>query len=541
MSPGLKTTFELLRRTPNEASVRALIPALDSPHRGIRDGALRTLLRRRSLPGHREILRRLHVADREFTEVVKQQRGRMTEALRDGLLGSDAQLCENACRAILWLREYDLIAALINVLEDESSPHRGQAAELLLKLVDLLSEEISGSQGPAGRRDPELLARNVVNSLELSVARFAKHGRKEVVVAFLRLVSRDNPTLREILGDPHHVVYLVVVDVLAHYDHPAVTGLLFSFLDDPNAPSGALSVIAKRGELPFVQQVLQRIGFAPSILVAQNLKRIKSIPWLDGDSPLLGQLAGSEQHAAVRLAMLSGIPRQQAYSTIEHLLLHGKPAGRRAAAEALADFNGAEANALALKGLEDDDPEVQANILAQLRHRGIPSALPRLVEMIDSPHRMVREAAQESLAEFSFKRYLGAFDMLEEEVRHSTGLLVKKIDPQTIAQLGLEFRSPSRGKRLRALAVAETMDVLAEVERLVIEMLSDADHIVRVRAASALGQCDSESAREALEKAARDPSVAVQQAAKDGLNRFARLGPGPAGPGDPRDGEGSER
>ena len=39
--------------------------------------------------------------------------------------------------------------------------------------------------------------------------------------------------------------------------------------------------------------------------------------------------------------------------------------------------------------------------------------------MVDSPHAVVRKAARESLAEFSFRRYLAAFDMLDEEVRQA--------------------------------------------------------------------------------------------------------------------------
>ena len=90
--------------------------------------------------------------------------------------------------------------------------------------------------------------------------------------------------------------------------------------------------------------------------------------------------------------MASGVPRAQVLGLIENILLHGKPGGRREAARALADFQGAEANALAMKGLADPDPQVQANIIPQLRGRGIPGVLPGLMEHVDSPYAVGRRA-----------------------------------------------------------------------------------------------------------------------------------------------------
>ena len=130
--------------------------------------------------------------------------------------------------------------------------------------------------------------------------------------------------------------------------------------------------------------------------------------------------------------MASGIPRLQVFATIESVLLHGKAAGRREAARALAEFHGAEANALAVSGPEGPRSARASHIASQLRGRGIPGVLPTLLEMVDSRHAVVRKAARDSLAEFSFRRYLRTFDMLDENVRQSTGMLVKKIDPQTV-------------------------------------------------------------------------------------------------------------
>jgi len=401
-------------------------------------------------------------------------------------------------------------------LEEPSNPNATDLGEALLDLAGLLCDDLSSTADRGQRRDVHLVRRRMVGSLEMSVGRFAKHRRREIIEAFLLLTYRDDAVLRQVLQDPYHPAFVVLVEMLSKIPHEAAMRLLLSFLDDPRAPSAALSIVAKRSDATFVKYFLRKIGREPAAAVARNLKRIEAVAWVR-EAATLDLCDDQEQYAATRLAMVSGIPRAHAFSLVEYLLLHGKPGGRRAAAEALDQFRGADANLLALQALDDRDPEVQAKILVQLRGRGIPGALARLVEMIDSPHEVVRIAARKSLAEFSFSRYLASFDLLDEEVRVSTGDLVKKVDPQTAPLLRAELGSLVRSRRLRGLAVAQALDLTADMEDAVVPLLSDEDHLVRAQAATALARCPSETAREALAGALSDRSPVVQEAARTSL------------------------
>jgi len=516
-SEGLKTTFELLAATDNEAAVRVLIPALDSPNARIREEALAAILRRRSPAGHREVLRRLPTVDQQAKDAVAECPTRMLQALREAVLGSDAQLSANAFEAAVWLRQYDLTAALIAVLEDKQNANRALAGKTLMQLADLLYSELADPQDEARRSNPQILRRRVVGELEKSVVRFGKHRRREILDAFVLLVPRDNATLKQILVDPHHPAFVVVVEALSKSTAGGVIRLLLSFLDDPHVPSVALLTISKRADRKFVEHLLRKVGREPSLVVRQNLKRITSLPWLESDLAMLEDLDEESQHAAVKLVMNSGVGRGLAFRVVEFLLLCGQTAGRRAAAEALREFTGSEANSVALRSLDDADPQVQAAILLQIRGRGIPGILPRLIEMVDSPHEVVREAARESLAEFTFKRFLGAFDMLDDEVRRSTGTLVKRIDPQTLPLLEAEFASQVRARRARALAIAQAIGAVPPTEISIIRMLGDDDHLVRAEAAAALAQATSQGSLDALREALGDRSSAVQEAARKSL------------------------
>ena len=523
MSEALETTFDLLGKTRNEAAVGVLIPAFDSPSRSIREAALAAILRRRSPAGQLEVLRRLHLLDDRSQAIVRRYRGRMTQTLRDAVLGSDRQLCTNGCRAAVWFREYDLLPALINVLEDEANPNNDLASQTVVELTRQLYAALGCSNGENDHRNPQFFRHQVVGALERSVRRFAGHKRREIIETFVLLVGRENVTLARILEDPRHAAFLVLVNVLSKSPAAGVIGLLLSFLDHPHAPSAALSVLAKRRDLEFIRYLLRKIGREPSAAVKRNLKRIRSIPWVRSGTHLLDRLDDAAQHAMVQLVMSAGIPRAEAFRTVERLLLHGKRGGRRAAAEALGEFSGAEANALTLNALNDEDPQVQAHALSQLRSRGIPGTLPRLVEMVDSRHAVVRNAARKGLAEFSFKRFSAAFDMLDEEVRLSTGALVKKVDPQTIPLLEAEMHSRVRTRRLRALAIVRTIGAVSRLERTIVRLLHDDDHMVRAEAAAALEQCHSPASRHALEVALNDRSMAVREAARKSLQHRARF------------------
>jgi hypothetical protein len=514
---GLSITFDLLTSTENEAAVQVLIPALDSPSPIVQEGALVALLKRRTAAGGREILDRMPGMKPEWKTIIRQHRGRLTGALREAILGADRELCENGCQAAVMFRDYDLAPTLLAALDGPTQPNTDMAAQTTLELVEALCEELAGGRDPSDRRDPQMIRRYVLGSLESSVHRFSQHRRREVIESFLLLTARDNATLQQILSNQHHAAQAAVIDVLFKSAKRGALRLLLSFLDDPHAPTSVLGVISARSDSRFIHYLMRKIGREPGPAMASNLKKMTLIAWLADGRRIMDQLDDAGQHSAVRFVVASGVPRQQALGFVETVLLHGKPGGRCEAARALGEFQGSEANALAMGALSDPEPQVQANIIPQLRGRGIPGVLPSLLELVESPYPAVRKAARESLAEFSFRRFVAAFDMLDEEVRRSTGLLVKKIDVQTASLLNDELKSPIRTRRLRGLMIARAIDAVEGSEAAIIELLKDEDHLVRMEAAVTLGKLTSQASMAALAEALLDKSEVVRQAAERSL------------------------
>jgi len=520
---GLQTTLNLLSRTENESALAVLVPALDSPRLDVRHGALTALLRRREPLASETIIRRLDRLDERSRQIVQEHPGRLLGAFRNALLGNDPEMCALCCRAALWLREYDLAPTLAAVAEMPDHPHFHQACDTLMSLVRCLYQELASPPPPSERRDPQVTRRHVIGALELAVQRFGKHKNALLVEAFLLLVNRENALLKSILQSPLHPAFLCVTDLLHRSEHGGVIRLLLSFLDDPKAPSAALSAAANRSDLRFLRHFLRRLARSTSPQITQNLKRIEAVNWFRGDLKVLEQLEDAAQPGVVRLAVQSSISRPSALAVIRHVLLRGKPAGRRAAAAALVEFAGVEANSLALAALEDPDPQVQAIVVRQLRARGIPGALARVVEMVDSPYAVVRQAAYDSLSEFTFARFLGAFDMLDEDVRRSTGEMVRKLDPQAAELLRHELESPARNRRLRGLAMARAMGLVEPFREIILRMLDDEDYLLRAEAASAAAMLDCDASLLALKNALNDHSPSVQEAAREALRKREAL------------------
>ena len=165
-----------------------------------------------------------------------------------------------------------------------------------------------------------------------------------------------------------------------------------------------------------------------------------------------------------------------------------------------------------------------ANVVAQLRERGIPGAISRLIQLLDSPHDVVAKAAQSCLSEFNFNRYVTVFDMMEDDIRRSTGLLVIRIDANAVNLLAEELKSRSRTQRLRGLQVAMAMDAVHHVEPLIINLLKDDDHFVRADAARTLAYCNSLLTQQSLRDALMDRSVVVREAAEQSLCKLSEAG-----------------
>lgn len=524
MLSGLARTFSLLKETPNEAAVPVLVAALDSSDLAIQEEAVQAILGRRKGAGQRVLIERWPQLPERWKLQIARHPRQISSAVRSAILGTDPELCTSGCDALLYLRDYELIPTLVAGVERPNQPQLTHVGHTLLSLCEMLEEELSGPRDMGRHNEPALFVAAALPSLERAVERFELHRCRDAVESFLLLAASDNTTLQRLLADPRHPAYLVMLDVLCKSPRMPIIRLVLNLLEIPQAPSAVNQVVAHRTDIPFLRNLLKRIGFELSDTLRAHLKRVDSLPCLTQSLAVLDTLSEKDEVAAILLAIGSNLNRLEAFRVVQYLMTRGRTAARRLASRALAEFGGADANQLALHGLRDPDPQVQANVTRQLRDRGIPGAITQLIRLLDNPHEEVRLAAQDSLTEFNFNRYITMFDLMDEKIRASTGLLVMRVDPKAVSELAGELKSRTRTRRLRGLDVAVAMDAVDQVEPMVIDLLSDTDHFVRAEAARTLGYCNTPLAFQALQNALHDRSAAVRESAEQSLNKLTAEG-----------------
>ena len=527
MSTGLATTLERLVASRNSAANAVLLGALNSTDASVYDSVLKAVISRRNKAGHLAILQRWHLLSAEQREYLQEGRGRMSGALRDAVLSSDDQLFANACEIVESFKEFDLVSTLVTLAENQKSEHAEPATDLVLRLVQQLSEMLHGPRDYEDRRDPESLCRFVLESLERSVERYRKHRRSELIEAFVILGGPTSGVLRQIIEDLRHPCHQTVINTLANSQSPGVIELLLSSLESDLTSLNVLNVISKRDDAKFVTQFMK---FASKSLsgkkasrTAKNLARIRSFAWLQRGEGGYDSFNEEDQTHCIKIVGASGVKPDEFLDLLESILRRGEPNARWAACEALASIPGDRGNQLVLDALDDFDANVQAAATRQIRDRHVAGAMGILMKQIDSPHEAVREATCEALSEFSFANFLAGFEGLQDDARRTTGALVRKVDRETVPSILAEMEQKSRKRRLRAIEISEIMAVVPEVVEGLLLLLEDEDHMVRAASADSLQFCPTAEVQEALRLAASDQSSSVQNAAKSSLAVFDEL------------------
>lgn len=521
--PGLQQTIEVLAKSRNEAAAPTLLAAIGSKDAAVFDGVVAALVARRSKAGHLAVLQKWPQLSLPQKQLVQRARSRFGAALRDALLADDDQLFAAARDVVEASGDFDLTPTLIMVAEQPHGVRAQAAMELAMRLVHQLGAGIATAREKQNKpeiQDLETMRRCVLESLERSVERYRQHQRSELIEAFVVLAGPHSGTLKAIMEAPHHPCFQSVVHTLTVSEQTEVLELLTTFLTSKDAPTVVRNVLSKRTDKPFVDALLATPLDPNSGLLRKNLARIKSFACLEPACVAEGRLADAQQPAAMQWLAASAAPDDAKLDFAEALLSGGSLAGRVAACVAIQAIPGQRSNDLVLTALRDEAGEVQAAAVRQLRERHIPGTMATLIELVDSPHEIVRIAARESLSEVSIENFLARYETLDDDTRRTSGALVARVDQQTVPRLKAELASLIRRHRLRAIEVAEAMGVVPQIADALVERLEDEDHMVRAAAAESLQHCTAFDVRDALLAAMSDRSFAVQSAARASLRQL---------------------
>jgi hypothetical protein len=538
MPYGLRKTEQALARARNRAVLPVLAVALQSASAEVRAAAIRASLRRHDADSHNQLIRLFHKLTDADRAVLRETHRAMPHhaapTLKLAVLNGDATQRANACDMILACRDYDLFPTLVAALEKPGCPYANRIAATVLQLSVLLHDAvIAWANGKRSGPDPSFDRHHVLTALERSLKRSANRHAPALVDAFLLLAPSDNRELQEMMRDARHSCHSQLMSDLATTSTPAVMERLVALLRDTDAPQPALEVIGRRTDRPFVDYLLHELKHPVPLRVLHNMKRLRSVGWLEAGREMLLEFDGRAQAIAVDLAMASNIERVALFELLKSILQNGLSEGRRASCQALTALPQSEANELIVAALDDPDAGVQAAALRQLRARRIPDALQLLVARLESSCGEVRDAARSSLAEFNFVRYRAMFDLLDEHAARTTGALVRQVDHSARDKLVEELTSPSPPARMRGIEMAVAMGAVEDVREQVIALSRHENAALRKEAVAALAFATGPGVVDALDFAVRDTNQSVADAARQSLARRKSSGPTAQNPSTP--------
>jgi hypothetical protein len=528
VADGLARTGQVLAGSPNRAVLPVLLAGLRSSSPAIRAATIRAALRRHERATHTQLIGHfasLSEADRLIVgDAHRAMPHHAAAALKAAILEGDATHCKNACRIIALSGDVDLVPVLVRAAEDKKHHYRAEAAAAIVELSTRVQQDLlrwaAGDRSAA--HDPSFKRHHVLVSLEQSVSRYAQHRRKEILDSFLLLAPVDNGTLQKVLRNTSHPCHAPTIAELSSTQDFGILERLVEMLSDTEVAPAALNIIASRTDERFIDLLLNSLKRPVPVRVLHNMRSLTHVAWLEESCGRLLELDGRAQAVAVDLALASELSRGAIFALLTFLLQNGLPEARRACCQALAKFDGAQADELVLQLLDDPDSGVQAAAVRQLRTRRVPDALQRLVALLDSRLPEVRDAARSSLAEFNFTRYRTMFDLLDEHSAKTTGVLVRKVDDTASQKLIEELASPSIATRLRAIEMALAMEAADDVRPQLIELVGHESVTVRKEAVAALAWCHGEEVVSILTRAATDSNHDIAETAQLSLAQVRR-------------------
>lgn len=518
MKNGLDITYRFLAKTENRAAADILAESIKSNDAQLRRHAVDSLLLRREPTGHMLVLKNVSRLTEEELRAAMKRPERLVRAITSLLNSKKSTATMAACEFAKQLMIYDVIpvfCATVGKTKDEAS--KKQLADAVVELTENYYQAVgTGCDTVMKRKDRDGLRARIVGGLDQAVKEYAKHKNEKIVEAYLILIKYDNASFRQTLYQSEEDLTKEIIRQMSTSTRGGVLRLLLSFMDDPKMPKDVSVALSSRVDARFLEYLFHSIVDRPSKNLGETLSQFDGLAWAEPDHPVMEELDGKAQQGAISMLMLSAVDNEKKLEFIKWMLEKGKPEGRHAAAKALKRMdNTAEVNELILKYLHDDDPHVKAPLITEVRPRGIMGAMRILISLVaDKMDDVTNAALKEAMPEFTFRSYLSRFESLENEIQQVVGNLVYRLDKDMTKELMNEMTVQSPVRRRRAVSAAAKVGAVAELEPIVIKLLNDEDHTVRIAAAQSLADAKSVPSWNALRDAMFDRSVVVREAAE---------------------------
>lgn len=500
----------------------AVVHALDIPREAVQIAAATAIVRRSSLNNHLELLARFDRLPVGARMAIRQGSDLLEAAFRQMLLHGDGSTRARALRIIEETQQFRQIPHLLVLLKQPTLGDLPTVNQVFWSLIESLYDACEPAQAD-GNTVPaaEALRRWTLTHLETAVAEFDQLAIPEPVVAGILLLGEpSHSSVRKALWNGPPACRDLASRILLESRHPGVLRQIAASLSQSYPHPKVMEAIGKRSDPELIGALLRAVEPRVTGQQQKNLRQIHALPWLDVAPDLIASIPPVLQPALVRFVAATRLSSKVKGAIHEWLLRHGTPAGREAADEHLPKLEEDVVQDVVRQSLDDDNEQVQAWAIHQLRQHAIPEAFALLIKRLDSPNEAVQAAARQELSSFNTERVLEMVDEFSPVEALVAGRLLPKVDAEFETKLRRLLAQPIRQKRIRVARAVALLGLQATVPEAIVAMTDDLDPVVRRTAVEILGTIPTNDAFLALNRLQNDPHPRVQGEAVAALQRW---------------------
>ena len=530
---GLNETFAVIASLPDAESARLLKQALAEPHEAVQRRAVEAILAARK--PERLALLVSHFPDLlpPVREQLQKYRAQLIGVGEEVIRKLDPTLRAASFQLIAEMGDLSKAPMILPGLEDRSARIRNTAEAAIKRWMEDFYTHLLQAKKNRDRVSRELVqlfknpALEVVQTMlqlydQYPNPLYVKTGIELGETAYLLFLDR-------VLERPGAPLYKAFITSMAMAHSPEAVELLMRLTAEraQRARTAAEEICARRHDPAFGREVAAYFARLDADALGTLAGRMLSAPWWDAAL----QSSDLNEHELRTLAQTLRATRLDLVEKRDRIrALLGHPVGRVRAVgyEELDRMDIDDMIETARAGLDDADPEVilaAARILAQ---RGVAGLAGEMARHVRSPNLELSQLALRMISEESFKRYVSAFDRLDESTRQRDAQAISKIDSGLIDRLRVEIESLDSTRRLKALKIIEYADKETELRPILMDLLYDPDVKVRSTAIKTIQLSGSAEGMRLLIDALNDPDRRVRANAVEafediGDTRFTAL------------------
>jgi hypothetical protein len=523
---GVAQTFAVLPELPEADAARMLNQALAEPHEPLQGAAVEFILSDRQ-PA------RMMMLVAHFPELLPEARRRL-QARRAPLIGlaveligrADSRLRPAAFQVVAELGDLVHARLLLDGLSDAGARIRHICQTGLKKWIEAFYTHLLQAKKNRERVSVELVQLyrpHACAVVERMLWHFESVPESLWVKTAIELGPASVPVLLErVLEKPGSPLYAAFVTYMQMSHSAEATDLLLQMCADrsPRARGAAEEICARRRDPAFGHELAARLGALEPAAAAELAERMITAPWWE-PALLASDLTEPELAVLARALCATRIEAQEKQQRLRALLAHPSAGARAVGLAELERLEAPDLLALGRAALADPDSGVVLAAARMLARRGAPDLASLMAPHVKSPHLELSQLALRVIADESFKRYVSAFDQLDEATRQRAAQAISRIDGSLIDRLRAEIESLEPERRFKALRIVDYAGKEDELRPILMDLLYDSDVKVRSAAVKTIQLTASVEGMRLLIDALNDPDRRVRANALEALEHAA--------------------